>query len=308
MRTAADTIAVSAEPSLAEVRAIVEARFPQVGVERCEMIPGGWDHAMLLVNDEWIFRIPRRPENEATLQKEARLLPELASALPVAVPRFEHVWRGGASPRIIVGYRRIPGVRLSTDAFAGSHAADLSEQMASFLSALHAFPLGRAERVGIPPGGPEAWRREYERFFRWLQREAFPVVGPRERRWASRICEDFVGDAAHFRFAPVLLHRDLEAEHILHDPASGRITGVIDWGDASIGDPAFDFTGLLADLGENVARAVLERYRGPKDAGMVDRARFYANVVPFYGIIYGRQLGHPEWAREGLRRLRALAD
>ena len=260
------------------------------------------------MNGEWIFRIPRRPESEATLEKEARLLPALAPALPVAVPRYEHVWRGEAPPRILVGYRRIPGERLSREAFRGPGGAALGEQVAAFLTALHAFPLGRAAEAGIAADDPEAWRRGYERFFARIRREAFPVLEPRERRWTARVCEEYLEEADHFRFAPVLLHRDLEAVHVLHDPASGRITGVIDWGDASAGDPAFDFTGLLMDLGEPVARAVLAAYRGPKDAGMLERARFYANVAPFHGIIYGRQLGHAEWTREGLDRLRALVD
>lgn len=306
MSPCADAAAVSEEPSVDEVRAIVEARFPDVRVERCELLPGGWDHSLLLVNGEWIFRVPLRPESEATLEKEVRLLAALGPALPVPVPRYERVGRGDRAPRVIAAYRRIGGVPVTRASLEGTAGARLCEQLATFLTDLHAFPLHRADAVGIPVRDPLAWRREYEDFLQWIEREAFPSLAPREREWASRVCEDFLGDPSHFRFHPVLLHRDLSTEHILHDPSTGRITGVLDWGDASTGDPAFDFTGLLADLGEPSARSVLGLYRGPKDRGMMDRARFYANVIPFYGIIYGRKLGHPEWTREGRKRLRGL--
>jgi len=299
---------MSAETSLAEARAMVEAHFPEVSIERCEPVLGGWDHIMLLVNREWIFRIPRRPECEATLEKEARLLPLLAPSLPLPVPRYEFVWRGGVSPRIVVGYRHIPGVRLGPKVLGGPHGATVAGQIAAFLTALHAFPLQRAASVGVSVGDPTTWRKEYASFFRWVQREAFPALDSRERQWTTDICEDFLGNAANFRFTTALLHRDLAMEHVLYDPASGDVTGVVDWGDASVGDPAFDFAGILADLGESAVRAVLKEYRGPKDAGMMDRACFFANISPFYGIIYGRLLGHPEWFREGLRRLRARVD
>jgi len=308
LRLREDTASVSDEASMPPYRELVRARFPAVDVERCKPVLGGWDNYMLLVNDTWIFRFPRRPENEDALRKEVALLPRLAPTLPLAVPRFEHVSRGNAPPRIVVGYRRIPGRPLKREDIAESVPTSLIAQLAGFLTALHRFPADRARDLGVPGGDANAWRREYEDFYRWIQREAFPTLGARERRWAAHLCEDFLTASDHFGFAPVLLHRDLAMEHVLFDDAAGRILGVIDWGDASIGDPAFDFTGILADLGEPVAQAVLDSYRGVKDPGMLDRARFYARIIPFYGIIFGRQLGHEEWTRDGLLRLKNLVE
>lgn len=302
----ADTAGVTDEPALATLCATVEARFPEIRVERCELVPGGWDNAMLLVNGEWVFRIPHRPVNQDALAKEARLLPELAPVLPVAVPRFEHTWRGEDPPRILAAYRWIEGVPLSREALEGPNGATLTTHIAAFLTALHAFPVERALALGVPGRDPQTWHREYDDFYRWIRQEAFPLLAPPARRWASHVCETYLGDVENFTFQPVLLHRDLAVEHILCDPARGRITGVIDWGDASVGDPAFDFTGLFMECGERATRAVLEAYGGPKDPGMMERAHFYANIAPFYGIIYGRKLSHPEWTQQGMTRLRSL--
>ncbi len=301
-----DAPQVSSEPSVREARSIVESRFPDVRVERCEEVPGGWDHVLLLVNDEWLFRVPRRAESEATLEKEVRLLPAIAPAMPVAVPRYERVGRSDTPPKVIVGYRRIPGLPLSRKILTGEHGETVLRGLGGFLTSLHAFPLEEAARAGIPSRDAASWRHEYDDFYRWIEREAFPFLDPRSRHWARRMCEDYLADDDHFRFPPVLLHRDLTAAHILVDPASRRLTGVVDWGDASIGDPAFDFTGPLSEFGGSVARDLLDAYLGPKDDGMLGRAHFYACVAPFYGIIYGRKLGHPEWARRALRDLRRL--
>ena len=58
--------------------------------------------------------------------------------------------------------------------------------------------------------------------------------------------------------SPVLTHSDLHEEHILVDPASGRPSGIIDWSDLSIVDPAVDFVGLRHWRGAAFAEAVLE--------------------------------------------------
>ncbi len=42
----------------------------------------------------------------------------------------------------------------------------------------------------------------------------------------------------------VLLHADLGGEHLLIDPDTSRVTGIIDWTDMEWGDPARDFSGL----------------------------------------------------------------
>ena len=64
-----------------------------------------------------------------------------------------------------------------------------------------------------------------------------------------------------------LCHNDLGTEHLLVDPATGTITGIIDWGDAAITDPAYDLALILRDLGADVLRTVLDAYDDSYDAG-----------------------------------------
>ena len=66
----------------------------------------------------------------------------------------------------------------------------------------------------------------------------------------------------------VLAHADLRAEHILE--AAGRITGVIDWSDAAVTDPALDFAASTR-LRRGLLAAALDAYGGIEDAAMIDR-------------------------------------
>ena len=69
----------------------------------------------------------------------------------------------------------------------------------------------------------------------------------------------------------MLIHGDLGAEHVFVD--AGRITGVIDWGDAAIGDPGLDHGRLLRDF-------------GPIGRGG-ERARLYAVCTALEDLEYG---------------------
>jgi aminoglycoside phosphotransferase (APT) family kinase protein len=55
------------------------------------------------------------------------------------------------------------------------------------------------------------------------------------------------------------------------DPASGAVTGLIDWGDAVLGDPALDLATVLADFGPQTYRRVLAGYAVPREEGLQDR-------------------------------------
>ncbi|KAG2414823.1 hypothetical protein HFD88_006011 [Aspergillus terreus] len=56
----------------------------------------------------------------------------------------------------------------------------------------------------------------------------------------------------------VLLHADIKDLHILVDAENGRITGILDWADASIGNPAEDISGLVLCVGAELATKIAQ--------------------------------------------------
>ena len=220
----------------------------------------------MLVDDDWVFRFPRRPGVEEALEVEIALLPTLAAALPVAVPSFEYVSR---SP-LFVGYRVIRGEPLVEEDAEGVRA---------FLDALHAvdpagLPLDRTDWV-------DAYRGQCAEF----ERLVFPLLDADTRRRAQQLfgdVETLVG------FEPALLHADLGPDHLL--VRDGSLRGVIDWGDARVGDPALDYAWLLG---------------GPFAGWDVDpdlrrRARFYHRLGPWYEAHYGLFTNRPAHVERGL--------
>ena len=220
----------------------------------------------MLVDDEWVFRFPRRPGVEEALEVEIALLPMLTAALPVAVPSFEYVSR---SP-LFVGYRVIRGEPLVDEDAEGVRA---------FLDALHAI-----DPAGLPLG-PTDWVDAYRGQCAEFERLVFPLLDADTRRRAQHLfgdVETLVG------FEPALLHADLGPDHLL--VRDGSLRGVIDWGDARLGDPALDYAWLL---------------NGPfadwdVDPGLRRRARFYHRLGPWYEAHYGLFTNRPAHVERGL--------
>ncbi len=288
-------------------RRALDRCFPQLAIRTCRPILDGWSSLVLEVNGELIFRFPRRPEIVAALEKEMVLLPELARSLPVAVPRFEFIGRGGVEADWpFVGYRKIDGRPLGSALLASTDTGRLARDLAQVLSALHRFPVERAVQLRVPPAGPQDWRQEYRRLYAWTQRQVLPLLPPALRDRAAALWEGFLEEEDNFHFQPVLIHRDLAGEHILCDADRGAVVGIIDWEDTAVGDPALDFVGLLCDAGPELAAQVLADYQGQVDPTFWQRMAFYARICPVYEIQFGLAIGDEEHLRHGLEGLREV--
>ena len=231
----------------------------------------GWDFKVLILDDEWVLRIPRNEPAAAKLATEAGLLPALAPALPVEIPRFEHASR---EPPFVV-YRLIRGEPLRDEDPDGVRA---------FLEALHAFD---ASGIDLPrPDWLEAWRENAVRF----RDVVLPLLEPGERSRGEALLQEvetLVG------FEPRLTHCDLEACHLL--VRDGRLAGVIDWAGARISDPALDYGWLLNDPFPD----------WDVDDELRRRASLYYRFGPWFAVEYGLRTNQPEWVRSGLENLRS---
>lgn len=287
-------------------RRLVETHFPQVKIRTCESIDMGWDYFVLDVNDELIFRFPRRPDVLKQLEWEIEILPMLADVLPVRVPKFEYVATPeSGEPAKFVGYQKILGSGLDAQKLERSGSrVSVARSIGEALSALHSMPLGGLKDHPMSqnpdPRNLEGWRNSYNRLFEFAQENVFPRLSrDTERREKQTWC-DFLLDNRNFNFSPVFVHQDLNSEHVITDYERGTLAGIIDWGDCGIGDPALDFVGLARGMGEDFALEVLDHYRCPS-AGIMSRARFYDAIVPYHYIKFGLESGDAGFLERGIR-------
>ncbi len=283
----------------AHIRALIADAFPDLTVRACRFLAAGWDSTVWEVNGDLVFRFPKRAEVARWLRTEIALLPDLAPTLPAPIPQFDYVAEPSvAFPYPFVGYRKLPGVSLADAPPGIVLPARLAAQISAFLAALHRFPVSQAAAYGVTIHTPETWRDRIAAL-RADIRPLFPRMTPAMRRYTETLFAGYLDDPAHFRFTPVLLHQDLGGEHLLLDIESGDLAGVIDWGDANVGDPAQDFCGLPAVW----LPLLLAASGGTPDATFAARIAFYRALGPYHLLRYGLDDDGESSIRRGLRWL-----
>lgn len=292
---------------------LIRRHFPALDPRRVEALPHvGWggDSDAVLVDGALVFRFPRSEEVARGLAVEVCLLPDLAERAPLPIPRFRYVARDGATGApLFVGYPLIPGVPLTAARFAAlagdpAAVARAAAGLGGFLAALHRFPVARARACGVPaPGQPT--REEVAARHAALRERVYPVLARDERAYLDCLFAAYLGDPAHFGWPPAVCHGDLTSDHILAADESA-LTGIIDFGDLRIGDPAGDFVWRF-EYGDAFFRRVLAHYAAP--VGDLDA---FARVVGFrwrlMGVSqlgYGLAIGSAADVEEGRAALRA---
>jgi aminoglycoside 2''-phosphotransferase len=152
----------------------------------------------------------------------------------------------------------------------------------------------------VAGGVADRWREEYREHYAQVRHQAFPLLTAAARADAAAVWERYLDAAANFAFTPAVIHRDLGTEHILWERETGRLPGVLDWGDAANGDPTLEFVGLYRGCGRASTQHVLASYRGAADATVWRRIAIYTWLGAFHEVLYGLVASAPEHVRQGI--------
>lgn len=259
----------------------VRLALARVGLEPAVIRPieGGWANFTFELDGERIVRFPRNDSVALATMRELRLLPELAATLTFPVPVPTHVgrWRG----RPFFAYERIEGTPL----VALAHPADLAEMMGRALAELHAFPVDRAAEL-LASGPPAtSWWSGFEDLWSVVEEVALPELDVDVADDVRRHYLGLLHDPPAFE--PALVHDDLGPEHILMRSDGG--IALIDFEDATVGDPAVDLTWLAAELEPGALPALV----AGRDLGerLGERLWFYRWMGSVHAVIYGVTAG-----------------
>jgi aminoglycoside 2''-phosphotransferase len=235
---------------------IIELENQGLSVQFAHFLGEGWNSRAYLVNNELIFRFPKRPEHWEELEREIKFLAFAADFLPLAVPRYAHV--ATDSPAAAYGYavyQYLQGHALNVNALTLEKRAEAAEVIGAFLRAMHS--LQPSPEVGsILPREDE--RLVAEEYFARTKREIAPKLRPQEVSALLKQFEIYLGEPENFLFQPAVLHADLSRDHILMENDS--VVAAIDFGDVNWGDPDYDFMYLFVDFGQDFAEEVARRY------------------------------------------------
>lgn len=270
-----------------DLSALADAH-PAIGFADAVVVESGWDF-VVVDTGAWVFRVPRREPVAAALKVERLLLALLAPRLPVPVPEMSvHTLLDGTTYAL---YPRLGGHPSACD-----DAGQIADDVARLLTALHAVDPLDALVIGLAAPG----KLDLDVLAQRATAEVVPLL-PWEA--VSALREAF----ATLREAPereVVVHADLGEANLL--VCGGRLTGVIDWTDAHVGDPAQDLSWFVQCLGPEGARAAFAAYEPPAGTDpdtLWRRAVAFATVQPVHAVLYGLDRDDASYVRKQLSRL-----
>ena len=308
------------------VRRLLQQQAPHLASLPLDIAAEGWDNVMVRAGDDLVVRLPRRELAAGLVVNETTWAPRLAPGLPLPIPIPRFVGRPGCGypyPWAVTDW--LPGT--TADAFSARERDAYAPQLARFLAAFHrpasmllsmpddASPPSVAASPAAPPSNPVRGVPVAASSQLWWRRlvEAQPLLAPGVFTVLERMIHT-AEDAPDWDREPVWVHGDPHLLNVLAEAAptpsgmgeerAARLTGIVDLGDVTVGDPASDLAEAMRHFtptGVETFRKVYEAHAEHSDQALWDRAQGWSVHLLLISLTHQDALGQA--AREALARL-----
>ncbi|RYY00581.1 macrolide 2'-phosphotransferase [bacterium] len=230
--------------------------------ETIEINQSGLDFLVAYALDEnnisWVLRVPRRDDVIETAAKENKILKTIRPFLSVSVPDWQ-IFNSEfiAYPKLIDE----PIAIMDTQARAFVWRIDNTslsdtfiDSMGKALASLHSIDHNVLKHQGFEIISTNDFREELSN----NMNQAKTILDIPENLWSN--WQNWLNTDGNWQHNMQFIHGDLHPGHILADNTE-KVTGLLDWTEAKISDPAIDFTVFYAVFGEQVLDRLLAAYK-----------------------------------------------
>ena len=276
------------EPGPYESR--IRELFPELKVESISINREGLLNDAVVVNHELVFRFAKTGFGITDPLAEAKVLHFLRKYITIQIPEPFY------ESQELLAYRLIPGETLRRDQMlklAESDQQAVADQLAQFFKELHGIPLSAASEHEMPMADALMKYEGWLKVFRRIQEKVFPLLLPHVREWATEHFESHLADERNFDYELRMIDSDIPPYHIIFDKQLKRVSGIIDFGCAGLGDPAIDLGVIIYNYGESFLDRFYRVY--PEAEDYVKRARFYAGAHEVRWLLTGIEKNNPWW-------------
>ncbi len=265
---------------------------------------GDFDSALLTTADgsHWIIRAPRNQAAESQQSAElvalAALTPGVRARLPFSLPGY--AGQAPLPPTRAVVYEFVFGARPNP-----AHLTiDVAESIGTAIAAIHSLPTSVVTDAGLPQlTASDALKGSVS----IVDRASATGLVPSTLllRW-----ERAVEDQSLWQFQQTVINGSLAADSLL--VAEGRVSGILNWGDLKVGDPASDLKWLLAGVQPAIADAVFDSYSEARqvafDTPVRQRTMFYAELELARWLLHGTATRNTEIVDDAVGMMDKLVD
>ncbi|MGG0263155.1 aminoglycoside phosphotransferase family protein [Bacillus mycoides] len=290
----------------------IKEALPDLSIHSYMQNGEGWDNITVIINDELLFRFPRKLEYANRIPLEKELCTILSHSLQeIEIPKYHLLYKNDCNTVPFCSYYPlIHGEPLTSELVAKLEKKELEviiTQLATFLATLHSIPLKRTETLGFPIEKTLTYWKELQTKLNQYFTNSLTSL---QKSALNRLFENFFTCITKSTFQNAIIHADFTHHHILFNNLHKNISGVIDFGDAQIGDPAFDFAGLYYDFGREFTTSVSEQYSAlisHRDPLLIHRiTTFYQYSPLLHNLIYNIETNNEIILKKNEEQLKAI--
>lgn len=250
----------------------IKNKFPQLDMSNIKFnLDDSRYNDIVVINDEFVFKFAKYDWTVSRLANEAKITCFLNRNIDRPLPQIEYLDPGISKCKFITGS---PLFRNEILLLKESDQNYIAKQIGTFLKQLHSIPLKNLKINQIYEISTNLSREAFLSEYDDIQRKVYPYCDSYIKECIKQIFIPVLEDENFLEFSPALIHADLTPRHFIYDKGTKKINAVIGFGNAGIGDPAFDVAAILDGFGEILVKR-MSRYYGDMTK-LINRARFYA--------------------------------
>ncbi|GGP08986.1 phosphotransferase family protein [Oceanobacillus neutriphilus] len=283
----------------------IKLKYPDLTIQNYYPNEIGQNNDVLIINNSLVFRFPKYKQGISQLKKETELLEYIKNIITISIPNpayrsFESVIPG----EVFTGYKLITGVPLWKDSLQNIKSNELLKglalQLVTFLVELHSIPKEKAKNdLNLNDNHPIG---EMSNLFNRIQNKLFPLMRKEAQKEVIQSFKTFLNGEAALNSKTTLIHGDFGASNILWNPKPESISGIIDFGGSGLGDPAYDFAGILSSYGGAFFNMCIELY--PNGNEISERVKFYQSTFALQEALHGLENNDQQAFENGIKAYR----
>lgn len=280
-------------------------------------IAEGWNNSIYQIGDEYLVKTPLNHKGEDQMILEIRVSRFLQGKISAPIPSFLHYGKMDDG-NFAALYRKIDGVNITNKEYGRQEdrikpdCLEKDEKLKFFRSISEiSIEIMSISNEGMPEVAIRDGKtiiKHYMDMLRLARENIFNLI---DRNSESRI-EEYFGNTLKpevFNFNPCFIHGDLGGWNILYDRQAMKISGLLDWGNASLSDFALDYSELVYDYGDEFSAVFMDymKQKGIKhDPGFLKRSAFYVNIAGIIDALYGIETGNNAYIKQGLEEIEMI--
>ena len=278
---------------------VIINRFPEFYNHHFVGDNTGWDNYVIKIDNEFIFRFPKRKSSFRTIEMENALLKQLNKILPNNIKVPNYIYQNLETDYPFVGYEMIKGNFLSEklyNSMTKEEKVNFIKNMMCFLNILHGLDINSITLDDINPVS------NYQLRYNEFKENCFEFFDEKLKEKTDNLFNNYFNDKKMHTFRKTIIHGDLSTDHII---ITDNGIGIIDFGDARIFDYAYDFEWLYM-LDKNILDEALKQYNYDIDDYLYKRIMFYISIIPYYGIVYAKETNNKDMLEKEKNKLAKL--